>query len=99
MVNFGPNDQDPRDSTRGGEKADPRESGGQLGARDAGSGAPDTEQQEGDERSEGRRHSEPLGAPVESRENGAQQHGRRGQAGSPVQTNHFEPPRKKEGHD
>lgn len=98
MVNFGPDDQDPRDSRRGGEKGDPRESGGELGARDAGDRNPGSGQ-EGDDRSEGRRHSEPLGAPVESRENGAQQHGRRGQAESPVQTNHFEPPRQKEGHE
>jgi hypothetical protein len=98
MVNFGPNDQDPRDGKRGGEKADPRESGGELSARDAGDRNPGGEQ-EGDDRHEGRRHSEPLGEPVESRENGAQQHGRRGQAESPVQTNHFEPPRQKEGHE
>ena len=98
MVNFGPNDQDPRDGKRGGEKADPRESGGQLNARDAsdrnaGAG------QEGDDRSgDTSRHGEPLGEPVESRENGAAQHGRQGQAQSPKQTNHYEPPKRKEGH-
>ena len=98
MVNFGPNDQDPRDAKRGSEKADPRENGGELSARDASDRNPGTEQ-EGDDRNEGRRHSEPLGAPVESRENGSQQHARRGQAESPVQTNHYEPPRQKEGHE
>lgn len=54
MVNFGPNDQDPRDSQRGGETVNPRESGG---------------------------------------------HARRGQAESSVQTNHYEPSRRKEGHE
>lgn len=99
MVNFGPDDQDPRDAKRGGEKADPRESGGQQHARDAsernaGIG------QEGDERNGNQtRHGEPLGAPVETRENGSQQHARQGQAQSPRQTNHFEPPRHKEGHE
>ena len=44
------------------------------------------------------RHSEPLGAPVDSRQSGNVQHDRKGQAESPKQTNHFEPPRHKEGH-
>lgn len=42
--------------------------------------------------------SEPLGEPVESREEGATQHARKGHAQSPKQSNHFEPPKHKEGH-
>lgn len=38
-------------------------------------------------------HDEGLGEPVRSREEGFAQHARKGQAESPKQTNHFEPPR------
>jgi hypothetical protein len=38
-------------------------------------------------------HDEGLGEPVQSREAGFAQHARKGQAESPKQTNHFEPPR------
>lgn len=38
-------------------------------------------------------HDEGLGEPVRSREEGFAQHARKGQAESPTQTNHFEPPR------
>ena len=85
MVNFGPNDRDARD-----RENDPIEARtarrGQQGGNGNQAAAND------------RAPDDALGDPVESREEGGTQHGRKGQAQSPKQSNHFEPPKEKEGH-
>ena len=82
MTNYGPNDRDSRDGPNKGETLE-----GKV-ARESAEDAADV----GDV-TELETHGQGLGEPVHSREEGFAQHARRGQAESPKQTNHFEPPR------
>ena len=109
MTTYGPNDRDPRDEPRGGEKlegkiaretAEGRERTGATGASDS-QGVPREASRQGDGANAGdtSRGDDALGEPVETREAGFAQHARKGQAESPKQTNHFEPPRGTNKHD
>ena len=111
MTNYGPNDRDPRDEPRGGETlegkvaretAQGRERTGATGASDSQGVRGDSREasRQGDGANDGdtSRGDDALGEPVQSREAGFAQHARQGQAQSPKQTNHFEPPKEQEGH-
>ena len=109
MTNYGQNDRDPRDEPRGGETlegkvaretAQGRERTGATGAADSqGVGREASRQGDGVNDGDTSRGDDALGEPVQSREAGFAQHARKGQAESPKQTNHFEPPKQKEGHE
>ena len=104
MTNYGPNDRDPRDEPNGGERLEGKvaretaERREQTGARGVGdslgvSGRERSAQGDGANDADTSRGDDALGEPVASREAGFAQHARKGQAESPKQTNHFEPPR------
>ena len=82
MTNYGPNDRDARDGPNKGETLEGKVA---RESADAAATAGDVTELE--------THDQGLGEPVHSREEGFAQHARRGQAESPKQTNHFEPPR------
>lgn len=82
MTNYGPNDRDSRDGPNKGETLE-----GKV-ARETENGRDEVEEQHTH-----KDHDAPLGEPVRTREEGFAQHARKGQAESPKQTNHFEPPR------
>ena len=109
MTNYGPNDRDPRDEPKGGqtlegkvaiETAQGRERSGAKGVGDSQGVSGRERSRQGDGANDGdtSRGDDALGEPVESREAGFAQHARKGQAESPKQTNHFEPPKHREGH-
>lgn len=91
MTNYGPNDRDPRDEPQGEPLS------GKI-ARETAQGRERSQEGDGANDGDTSRGDDILGEPVETREAGFAQHARQGQAQSPKQTNHFEPPRHKEGH-
>ena len=92
MTNYGPDDRDPRDEPNGGEPLE-----GKV-ARETAEGRERSRQGDGANDGDTSRGDDALGPPVASREAGFAQHARKGQAESPKQTNHFEPPKEQEGH-
>ncbi|HEX2780535.1 MAG TPA: hypothetical protein VHM30_13605 [Gemmatimonadaceae bacterium] len=98
MADYGPNDRDPRDEPRGGEKLEGQVARETAEGREHTGGAERSRQGDGANDGDTSRGDDALGEPVQSREAGFAQHARQGQAQSPKQTNHFEPPKDQEGH-
>ena len=97
MVNFGPDDRDRDPRGKQGDQSAEEGRRATPGGKEDRAGL--TRNERYDQPHNGHpHHAGPLGEPVESREQGAAQHGRQGQAQSPKQSNHFEPPPTKEGH-
>jgi hypothetical protein len=89
-----------RETAQGREETGARGAGDSQGVRGDSAGGDRDRSRQGDGANDGdtSRGDDALGEPVASREAGFAQHARKGQAESPKQTNHFEPPKHKEGH-